>query len=392
MVVGGLAHFVGHRRWPSSWPAEFGSVAWLLAFMFYYSIALGALFLVMVHHLTDAGWSVGIRRFCEHLASLLFPWLAILFVPVGLLGAKNLYLDDAEPGRMTALSAKWPVFTCRAFGHVGDFLRRLVAAVLAAALLVAPAGRNRRRRVHPPHAIPFGVGDPRLRGDADVRRRALDEGAPIPMVLAIYGVYFSPVALGRAGDGLCHHRDFAAAGHFDRVLKRQPVLFPRHAAVRVHAVLGLHRVRAILRRLERQHAGETFWYLIRENGNWWTLSMVLIFGHFLLPFFVLLPICVKSNFKIMFWVCAWAWAMNFADLAFNILPVLHPHGYPFKWLWLQLGCLAFMGGLLSRVFVKNFNAHAPFPIRDPRRLEAMGIKYETPEDIAATATDPGGHS
>ena len=41
--------------------------------MFYYSIALGALFLVMVHHLTDAGWSVGIRRFCEHLASLLFP-------------------------------------------------------------------------------------------------------------------------------------------------------------------------------------------------------------------------------------------------------------------------------------------------------------------------------
>jgi hypothetical protein len=50
--------------------------------MFYYSIALGALFLVMVHHLTDAGWSVGIRRFCEHLASLLFPWLAILF-PAG---------------------------------------------------------------------------------------------------------------------------------------------------------------------------------------------------------------------------------------------------------------------------------------------------------------------
>ena len=120
--------------------------------------------------------------------------------------------------------------------------------------------------------------------------------------------------------------------------------------------------------------------------------MVLIFGHFLLPFLVLLPICVKSNFKIMFWVCAWAWAMNFADLAFNILPVLHPHGYPFKWLWLQLGCLAFMGGLLSRVFVKNFNAHAPFPIRDPRRLEAMGIKYETPEDIAATAAEPGGHS
>src|SRR3954469_8901154 len=49
--------------------------SWLLAFMFCLSVCLGALFLVIVHHLFDAGWSVPIRRFCEHLASLLFPWM-----------------------------------------------------------------------------------------------------------------------------------------------------------------------------------------------------------------------------------------------------------------------------------------------------------------------------
>jgi hypothetical protein len=70
--------------------------------------------------------------------------------------------------------------------------------------------------------------------------------------------------------------------------------------------------------------------------------------------------------------------------------VLHPHGYPFQWLWLQLGCLAFMGGLLARVFLKNFNAHAPFPTKDPRLLEAMGIKYETPEEISAVVPNAGG--
>jgi hypothetical protein len=137
---------------------------------------------------------------------------------------------------------------------------------------------------------------------------------------------------------------------------------------------------------------ETFWYLIRENRSWWCLDMLIIFGHFLLPFLVLLPICVKSNFKIMLWVCLWAWVVNFADLAFNILPVQHPHGYPFHWLWLQFGCLAFMGGLLARVFVNNFNAHAPYPKKDPRLLEAMGVKYETPEEIAATTPIAGGHS
>ena len=62
--------------------------------MFFLSIALGALFLVMVHHLTDAGWSVATRRVCEHLASLLFPWLAILFVPVVLFAQTDLFLDD----------------------------------------------------------------------------------------------------------------------------------------------------------------------------------------------------------------------------------------------------------------------------------------------------------
>ncbi|HEX7580122.1 MAG TPA: quinol:cytochrome C oxidoreductase, partial [Thermoanaerobaculia bacterium] len=63
--------------------------AWLLNFAFFLSLALGALFMVVLHHLTRAGWSVVIRRLAEGLASTL-PLLALLFVPV-LLGMKHLY-------------------------------------------------------------------------------------------------------------------------------------------------------------------------------------------------------------------------------------------------------------------------------------------------------------
>src|SRR5208283_1688150 len=66
---------------------QFG-YSWLLAFMFYLSLVLGAAFLVMMHHLFDASWSVGIRRLCEHLARLAFPWMAILFIPIALLAPK----------------------------------------------------------------------------------------------------------------------------------------------------------------------------------------------------------------------------------------------------------------------------------------------------------------
>ena len=57
MAVGGVLALVGlavsHKQF---------LYAWLLAFMFYLSLMLGATFLVMMHHLFDASWSVGIRR------------------------------------------------------------------------------------------------------------------------------------------------------------------------------------------------------------------------------------------------------------------------------------------------------------------------------------------
>src|ERR1051326_2827545 len=85
MAVGGVLALIGFFV-----GAEHFAYAWLLSFMFFLSLCLGSLFLVIAHHLFDAGWSVPIRRFCEHIASLLFPWMALLFVPIALL-AKTIF-------------------------------------------------------------------------------------------------------------------------------------------------------------------------------------------------------------------------------------------------------------------------------------------------------------
>ena len=58
--------------------------SWLTAFMFYLSLMLGGLFLVISHHLFDANWSVPIRRINEHLACLA-PVFAILFIPLAVM-------------------------------------------------------------------------------------------------------------------------------------------------------------------------------------------------------------------------------------------------------------------------------------------------------------------
>jgi hypothetical protein len=82
MVIGALVTLFGALySYRHDGLVNFGC-SWLVAFMFFLSLGLGSLFLVLVHHLFDAGWSVATRRLCEHLASLLFPWMAILFIPI----------------------------------------------------------------------------------------------------------------------------------------------------------------------------------------------------------------------------------------------------------------------------------------------------------------------
>src|ERR1043166_8888985 len=61
--------------------------SWLFAYMFFLSFCLGALFLVLVHHLFDASWSVPIRRYIEHMACLA-PVMTVLFVPIAILAPR----------------------------------------------------------------------------------------------------------------------------------------------------------------------------------------------------------------------------------------------------------------------------------------------------------------
>jgi hypothetical protein len=127
---------------------------------------------------------------------------------------------------------------------------------------------------------------------------------------------------------------------------------------------------------------ETFWYIVREKGTWWYVGLVIIFGHFFIPFLALLRIDVKHFFKFMVPICIWAWLMHWVDLSFNIMPVLHPDGFPLLLTWIDLGCWAFMAGLLAKVFLKEYSKHPPYPVKDPRLVEAMGLYHPVPTQIS----------
>ena len=106
-------------------PHQF-SFSWLFAFAFFFTLCAGCFFWTIVHHATDADWSVVVRRQLENIAVLLVV-LAILFVPILLLRSHLYSWMDIPPGVQPSLDAKraylnWYFFLVRAVVFLGFFL------------------------------------------------------------------------------------------------------------------------------------------------------------------------------------------------------------------------------------------------------------------------------
>jgi MFS family permease len=55
--------------------------SWLFAFLYFFTILIGCFFWLLVHHATDSGWGIVVRRQMENLATLL-PWMVLFFLPL----------------------------------------------------------------------------------------------------------------------------------------------------------------------------------------------------------------------------------------------------------------------------------------------------------------------
>ncbi|MGH9693144.1 MAG: hypothetical protein ACRD5Z_03295, partial [Bryobacteraceae bacterium] len=106
-------------------PVQF-SFSWLFGFIFYFTLCVGCLFWTIVHHVTDAEWSVVVRRQLENVGVLL-PVLAVLFLPV-LFWRHYLYRwMDLAPGVDPAFDLKqgylnWGFFLFRAIFFFGALI------------------------------------------------------------------------------------------------------------------------------------------------------------------------------------------------------------------------------------------------------------------------------
>lgn len=385
MIVGGVGALIGLLV--PSLRLQF-AYSWLLAFMFFLSLCLGGLFLVLLHHLFDASWSVAIRRFEEHIAFLL-PVMTALFIPIALFAPKIYPWMSIDPHTDHALHAKQPLFTVPMFYVVAVFC--FAAWWLFSYKLrfwslrqdeTGSALCTFRLRVWSAVGIFFFAITLTLA--AIMWMKALQH----QWFSTMYGVYYFA---GSVWMTIATVYVIAAilqrTGALREVVHGETFYFLGSLQLAFTVFYAYIHFSQYFIIWNANIPEETFWYVLREKGSWWDIGMVIIFGHFFLPFLLLLRIDWKLKLPVMAFICVWAWLMHFIDLSFNIMPVLHPDGFVLH--WLDLACMAFIGGVLAFVFLRHLSAHPPFPLRDPRFAEALHV-YFPPVTAPANPADAGG--
>ncbi len=300
--------------------------AYLLNVCFVLSIGLGGLFFVILQHLTNAKWSVVVRRIAE-LTTLLIPLCGILLIPVLvsiLLGNSQLYdWNDAEHvAHDPVLQAKAaylnaPFFVIRSLLYLaiwvglGHFFRTLSEAQDQAEDLEA---WHRLRRASGPAMIVYAV---------TVNFAAFDwlMSLDAHWFSSIYGVYFF------SG---CAVAFFAFLPLVTAYCQRRGRLHDEITQEHYHdmgkLLYGFNFFWAYIafsQYLLIWYANiteETIWFARRQQGGWQWVALVLIGGHFALPLFGLMSRKARRSLPSLLTWSTILLCMHWVDLFWLTMP------------------------------------------------------------------------
>jgi hypothetical protein len=348
--------------------------SWLVAFLFFLSLGLGGLFFVLIQYATQGGWGIVLRRLGETVFVTL-PVMAVLFLPL-VLGLHDLYeWSHAEAVEHDAL-LRWkapylnePFFLIRAALYFGiwSFIAVLYYRGSSRQDVTGDLAVSARLR--------------RLAGPAIIVLALTQSFAAIDWIMSLtphwystmFGVYFfagsfvgfiallSILSVAMRGAGLLD--TLISAEHLQDVGK---LLFG------FTAFWGYIAFSQFFLMWYGNLPEETIWYKARMEGSWLTVSVVLLAGHFLAPFFFLMGRTVKRKGTTLALGGAWLLVMHFVDLYWQVMPTLHPEGLSPS--LLDVAALVAVGGCFVAAASWLMRRHALVPVRDPRLAESLAFE------------------
>lgn len=349
--------------------------SYLAAFVFVAGVALGSLALVMLHHMTGGAWGLMTRRLSEG-ASRTLPLVALMFVPVAL-GLRSLYAwaDPAGPAANGELAEV--MAAKRLYLNPGFFLLRTAVYFIIWNLFAVLLNRwSLAQDRRPPE------GDERhfrlLSGPGLVVYGLTVTFAGVDWIMSIDAAWFSTIfgLLMIAGQALSamafviaalallsDAEPFAGrvrAAHFHDLGK---LLF---ALVLLWAYLTFSQFLIIW---SGNLPEEIPWYLDRMREPWQAVSVLVVVGHFLLPFLILLSRDVKRNPRTLAAMALGILAMRYVDTYWLIVPSFPDPTSRIH--WMDLAALVGLGGVWLAAWCRALRTRSLLPMNDPYFEDAL---------------------
>ncbi len=349
--------------------------SYLIAFIFWIGISLGSLGILMVQHLTGGAWTMASRRLFEA-ATKNLPLMALLFVPI-LLNMQTIFpwaTPTPDEKMLEVLHLK------------GAYLNPTFFAIRAALFFAIWIGlayflnRWSREQDEMPAQLP-GPLDRRSRmisGPGLVLFVATITLMSVDWVMSLDPAWFSTIfgVLMIGGQGLS---TMAFAILMMALLSRTKPMSDVATAEKFHdhgklmfafvMLWAYFSVSQLLIIWSANLPEEVPFYLERLNGPWYPVSVVLLFGHFALPFLILLSSKIKQNPDRVKWVALFILVMRVVDITWTIGPVFRHSGSTLS--WVDFAAVLGIGGIWLFLFFRSLSSRALVPARDPYFKESM---------------------
>jgi hypothetical protein len=358
--------------------------SWLIGFLFILGLSLGSLGLLMLQHLSGGKWGLAGRRVFEAGAGTL--WLvALAFIPI-LFGLRPIFLW-ARPEAVQAdliLTEKAPYlnttfFIVRAVVYFAFWLlcafllNKWSAAQDRGEAAVTPADTVRFRTLSAPGLL-FLVLTVSLASVDWIMSVDPKWYSTIFGLLTVVGQGLSALAFAIAILALV-----ARSGVFGVVLS--PGQFHDLgklllAFVMLWAYMAFSQFLIIW---SGNLPEEIDWYIMRIRGGWGVVALLIVVGHFALPFVLLLSRNLKRRSELLARVAVFVIAMRLVDLIWLVVPTFthnavegegHP-GFSIPLHWMNIVVPIGLAGVWLFFFARQLRSRSLVPLNDPYFKEAF---------------------
>jgi hypothetical protein len=352
--------------------------SYLWNYCFVLSIALGALFFVVLQHATRAGWSVTVRRLAECIAAP-FGLLFVLFLPIlipTLLGQYCIY-NWASPAAVEA---------SKELAHKATYLNPTFFGIRCIFYFVSWFWIAR-------YYLAKSVEQDRS-GDVTVTLR-LERYSYISIILYAFTITFAAIDWLMSLTPSWYSTIFGVYYYSGCMLAGMAVLILAAVALQSagrlqHAITVEHYhdlgkllftfvvfwgYIAFSQYLLIWYANipeETAWYWLRQNGDWKWVSLALLAGQLFVPFVALLSRHAKRQKAILAFWAIWILAFHWLDLYWLVMPSMKTAEPPFS--PLDICLLVGLLGLYGAAVMRTMANRSLVPLADPRLGEALAFE------------------